>query len=488
MKGNKPKKKAHKHTDKKQEPFFRNERQGDPQCEAALAIRRAEVELYGHYALPEYLDADIDEETRRIQEATGKQLNIVGDALLAYAGLVRLPRMRHMQEEHARLDIGRLSAINSMVSMLGGNGTAEVYALIDECLVNLFTPTKPNQELPARWCITRRLRKIIADFDADLDHSPSKRKKRENSGTIPPGECRVRFDGSEIGSQAMETRADVVTMATIRATIKELARDEKITQDQAVLKLLTGDITPKAKATIYGYAPITPAGDIVPGKAMYFPSCGWSGSTANEAFEEIADEVTVVDLKDVSEQEVGGYVPTDKMKALVRARDGQCIWPGCGTSAWRCQLDHRVPYDEGGPTTPDNLFSLCQHHHNQKTDRKAFYIPDPHSGEIIWLFSDGTYSLVEPGGFLHEQSIPVKPRWSRKIDQVRALNEKIAEFYARCHALVDKFDEDWDHASCIGAINDLEKEFCLFFPFKPDVPPVDPDDATPAAPAGRRSG
>ncbi|MCT1665181.1 HNH endonuclease, partial [Corynebacterium sanguinis] len=70
-------------------------------------------------------------------------------------------------------------------------------------------------------------------------------------------------------------------------------------------------------------------------------------------------------------------------KAFAIARDGTCVWPGCTRDAQHCQLDHRVPYADGGSTTPANLFSLCQRHHNVKTDRRAYYIPDPTTGDIV---------------------------------------------------------------------------------------------------------
>ncbi|HIX78647.1 MAG TPA: hypothetical protein H9978_01630 [Candidatus Corynebacterium faecipullorum] len=28
-----------------------------------------------------------------------------------------------------------------------------------------------------------------------------------------------------------------------------------------------------------------------------------------------------------------------------------------------------------------------------KTDRRAFYLVDPTTGDVVWLFSDGTYAL-----------------------------------------------------------------------------------------------
>ena len=44
------------------------------------------------------------------------------------------------------------------------------------------------------------------------------------------------------------------------------------------------------------------------------------------------------------------------------------------------------------------MASLCQHHHNIKTDGGAFYIMDPHTGDIVWLFDNGRWEYDEPQG------------------------------------------------------------------------------------------
>ncbi len=56
--------------------------------------------------------------------------------------------------------------------------------------------------------------------------------------------------------------------------------------------------------------------------------------------------------------------PTDRQRDLVRTADATCVWPGCGRRSARhgVDIDHRVPYDEGGPTCPCNLQSLRLSH------------------------------------------------------------------------------------------------------------------------------
>ena len=78
-----------------------------------------------------------------------------------------------------------------------------------------------------------------------------------------------------------------------------------------------------------------------------------------------------------------------------------------------CQLDHRVEYADGGPTSVDNLVTLCQHHHNVKTDGRAFYVMDPHTRDINWLFEDGTWTTTEPSGPL----APKNKNWVQTFAQ-----------------------------------------------------------------------
>ncbi|VEG27322.1 HNH endonuclease [Actinomyces howellii] len=60
------------------------------------------------------------------------------------------------------------------------------------------------------------------------------------------------------------------------------------------------------------------------------------------------------------------YRPPAALADAVRARDASCTHPGCETPARRCDLDHVVPWAQGGPTSVDNLVCLCQAHHRLK--------------------------------------------------------------------------------------------------------------------------
>jgi hypothetical protein len=55
--------------------------------------------------------------------------------------------------------------------------------------------------------------------------------------------------------------------------------------------------------------------------------------------------------------------PTASQRRTVEARNPTCVFPGCRMPAIGSDLDHRVRYADGGPTTEANLGPLCRHDH-----------------------------------------------------------------------------------------------------------------------------
>ena len=61
----------------------------------------------------------------------------------------------------------------------------------------------------------------------------------------------------------------------------------------------------------------------------------------------------------------GRTIPAHVRSAL-EARDPVCVIPGCAERKG-LEIDHVVPFAEGGPTTLDNLVRACHFHHGLKT-------------------------------------------------------------------------------------------------------------------------
>lgn len=79
-----------------------------------------------------------------------------------------------------------------------------------------------------------------------------------------------------------------------------------------------------------------------------------------------------------------GYRPGARLRRYVLVRDQVCAFAGCSVPAWRCDLDHALPYDaadpEAGPTCGCNLRPLCRRHHRLKTHLGWSVTHDPESG------------------------------------------------------------------------------------------------------------
>ena len=228
---------------------------------------------------------------------------------------------------------------------------------------------------------------------------------------------------------------------------------------------------------IYGYTPKGTDGSIDRSASVYIPRFGWTTAPSTAMFHFMADaDSTVVDLdSEKLDRAVAGYVVPEDIKAKVRWRDGTCVWPGCHVPAENCQMEHRIPYGEGGQTEIDNLYCLCQHHHNIKTDKRAYYLPDPVTGEVIWLLPDGTYMKSEPEGFIQEQVLAEKPRWKTTLRGLLALRRNSARFFALAHTIMDKYESGGSYDECVSALEEIEAKYDMSFPFHPTPTPPAPD-------------
>jgi hypothetical protein len=78
--------------------------------------------------------------------------------------------------------------------------------------------------------------------------------------------------------------------------------------------------------------------------------------------------VVVRPVLDLADQEsVDSYEVPTAMAERVRLRQPTCVFPWCSRPARRCELDHRIPFEECHETADHNLAPLCRHHHRLKT-------------------------------------------------------------------------------------------------------------------------
>ena len=88
---------------------------------------------------------------------------------------------------------------------------------------------------------------------------------------------------------------------------------------------------------------------------------------------------------------VDAYEVPDRLRELTGHRDHHCVFPWCTRPASRCDRDHVIAHDDGGPTCSCNLAALCRSHHRLKT----------HAGWRPTTLTPGTYLWTSPQGLTY---------------------------------------------------------------------------------------
>jgi hypothetical protein len=83
------------------------------------------------------------------------------------------------------------------------------------------------------------------------------------------------------------------------------------------------------------------------------------------------------------------------MRDLIEVRDQDCGFPICRRPASRCDLDHAIPYDQGGLTCPCNISGGCRHDHRMKGST-AWRLRQPTPGTLIWTAPSGLAWTATP--------------------------------------------------------------------------------------------
>jgi Domain of unknown function (DUF222) len=90
-----------------------------------------------------------------------------------------------------------------------------------------------------------------------------------------------------------------------------------------------------------------------------------------------------------------GYHPSRKLQHLIRARSATCTAPGCCRPAVHCDLDHTIPWDQGGLTCECNLAPLCRRHHRAK-QAEGWHLDQPQPGVLVWHTPAGRRYATAP--------------------------------------------------------------------------------------------
>jgi hypothetical protein len=90
-----------------------------------------------------------------------------------------------------------------------------------------------------------------------------------------------------------------------------------------------------------------------------------------------------------------GHDPSPGLQRLIRARTSTCTGPGCRRPAGQCDLDHTVPYDQGGITCECGVGPGCRRCHRRK-QALGWKLEQPSPGVMIWTSPAGRRYTTRP--------------------------------------------------------------------------------------------
>jgi hypothetical protein len=90
----------------------------------------------------------------------------------------------------------------------------------------------------------------------------------------------------------------------------------------------------------------------------------------------------------------GRYIPSRKLKHIIRARTARCPAPGCGAQAITGEIDHTVPYPAGA-SCECNLSPPCARHHHAK-HAPGWKLQQTEPGIMTWTTPSGRTYTTHP--------------------------------------------------------------------------------------------
>jgi hypothetical protein len=93
------------------------------------------------------------------------------------------------------------------------------------------------------------------------------------------------------------------------------------------------------------------------------------------------------------------YRPPPRLREYVIARDLTCRNPVCGQPASRADLDHTIPWEQGGPTCICNLGGTCRRDHQLK-QHPRWKLTQIKPGWFEWTAPSGRTYTTQPATYI----------------------------------------------------------------------------------------
>lgn len=178
--------------------------------------------------------------------------------------------------------------------------------------------------------------------------------------SVPPDDAARAVDRVNRIAWSLKTGAEPRTLDQLRADVaidllmgRTASADTACSAGGVVLKvdLATLAELSNAPGDLAGYGPVL--ADVARKTARETVDGKWSFVVTDEEGRFLKTGLT-------------GRRPTASLRRHVEAEYETCTFVGCRMPAYQCDLDHRKPFSQGGPTHNDNMEPLCRHHHMAK--------------------------------------------------------------------------------------------------------------------------
>jgi len=211
--------------------------------------------------------------------------------------------------------------------------------------------------------------------------SPELARAKEEAAAKDTFVRRSRIDKHGIMTMTIRDHAAVILGseagidATATALETEMPEATKQQRRLAAFALLTDS----AIARMEGHGPVTTA-------------------YARHLVERFASQVKVQPVIDLNQgAAVDAYEIPQKLREAVHLIHPGDVFPYAANLGKKVDIDHQVPYSEGGPTSTDNLGPLTRTHHRIKT-HAGWDVRQPFPGIVIWRDPHGAHYLVDQTG------------------------------------------------------------------------------------------
>jgi hypothetical protein len=97
------------------------------------------------------------------------------------------------------------------------------------------------------------------------------------------------------------------------------------------------------------------------------------------------------------------YRPPKDLAEHVIARDRTCRYPHCNRQPRHCDLEHAIPWEDGGETNAENLNAICSRHHHGKHEA-GWQLNRRPNGSMEWTSPTGHRYVEEAATYPVDQT------------------------------------------------------------------------------------